>query len=152
MILKFGKFKGQSIESLKSSGEGISYLEWGAANLRDERMRQAFAAALASLTDHDIALVIEREDGIGYDEARRHLADERAMREEDEAREAAEQQRQAGGIARWSAESGQPAAKLQGVAHRLMSDWMSGHVPPRSQFSSDAAYEMFNRYMKEFWG
>lgn len=31
MILNFGKFKGQSIESLKRSPDGVSYLEWGAA-------------------------------------------------------------------------------------------------------------------------
>lgn len=152
MILNFGKFKGQSVESLKSSGEGISYLEWGAANLRDARMREAFTAVLASLTDHELALVIEREDGIGYEEARRHLASERAMREEEEAEEEKERQRQAEVIARWAAESGQPAAKLDGIARRLGRDWLTGYVPPRSQFSSDAAYEMFNRYMKEFWG
>ncbi len=152
MIINFGKFKGHSIESLKHSSDGISYLEWGAANLRDAKMRQAFAATLASLTDHETAGAISRSDGIGYDEALTHVRDMAAMEAEDAAAEQVEDERRAEVFRRWSAESGQSVGRLRLIASRLMTDWMVGYVPPRSQFSSDAAYEMFRRYMAELWG
>lgn len=149
MILNFGKFKGQSVESFKCSGEGVSYLEWGAGNLRDEKMRKAFADTLASMTDHERAVIISEADSIDYDEALTHVRDMRAMEEEDAAEEAKEQARQDAIFARWAAESGQPVAKLKAVSNRFFMDWWE---QPASRFSSNAAHEMFQRYMKELWG
>lgn len=149
MILNFGKFKGQSVESLKHSADGVSYLEWGAGNLRDEEMRKAFADMLAGMTDHERASVISEADSIGYDEALTHVRNMRAMEEEDAAEEAKERARQGAIFARWATESGQPVAKLKAVSARFFMDWWE---QPASRFSSTAAHEMFQKYMKELWG
>lgn len=74
------------------------------------------------------------------------------MTVKDAAAERVEDERRAEVFQRWSAESGQSVGRLRLIASRLMTDWMVGHVPPRSQFSSDAAHEMFRRYMAELWG
>lgn len=148
MILQFGKFKGQSLDSLKRTADGVSYLEWGSAKLRDTKARQAFADALASMTDHDHAVIIAAEDCIGYDEALTHVRNMRAMEAEDAAEFAAEEARKDAIFARWSSESGQPVAKLKAVSERYFMDWREY---PASHFSSPAAYQLFRKYMNEIW-
>lgn len=148
MILNFGKFKGQSLESLKYTADGVGYLEWGAQNLRDAEMRQAFADVLASMTDHDHALIMEHEDGIGYDEAIAHLQSMRAQQAEEEAAEEARNQRCETIIAQWTAENGQSAEKTREIVHRFMMNWED---IPQSRFSSTGAYNMFRKYMSQIW-
>jgi len=148
MILKFGKFKGQSVESLKLSGDGVSYLEWGARELRDEKMRKLFADTLAGMTDHERAMIMVREDYIGYDEAMTHIRDMRTMEAEDALDAERENRRQEEILNRWAAESGQSVVKLRGLSQRFMLDW---DEQPASRFSSPAAHRMFRRYMSEIW-
>lgn len=100
------------------------------------------------MTDHDHAVIIADEDCIGYDEALIHIRNMRAMETEDEAEFAAEEARKDTIFVQWSAESGQPVAKLKAVSERYFMDWWEY---PVGHFSSPAAYQLFRKYMNEIW-
>lgn len=146
MILTFGKFRGQDTESLKKSKGGISYLEWGSENLRDIKLRKIFADTLASITDHDHALVMEQEEGINYEEALSYLQDMRAREEENQKEYEKDHSRKEQLIQAWAKESNQPIEKIRGIVYKYMMHWEN---VSRQDFSSDQAYNIFVRYMNE---
>ena len=81
--LTFGKYSGQSIESLKRIDP--DYLRWGAQNLRSDKWRAEFTEVAATITMEDEAWAIVHESpDIDYYEALRHLRDEAVEREEEE--------------------------------------------------------------------
>jgi hypothetical protein len=141
--ITFGKYKGYTPEQLKRID--TDYLAWGANNLKSSKWVDEFKQALSTVTIEDEAASMIRQDpDITFGEALNYLREMKELDAEQDEMIAKYESTKASIAQEWSAESGQPLAKIQAIIRRFEFGW---DVVTVNNFSNTRQFDLFVKYM-----